>query len=496
MQLIISRTEINLNFLNFFKKHSGAVSTQVKASTAYTICSVLQRCLSFITLPVFARILSIDEYGMATIYSSTMAILIIFTSLQLPFGSFDTAMMKYEDDRKGYMSSVNGLCTLLTLIYFIIYIPFRGLWNDLLDLPTILMLVMGVEMLMSTAINFWTAKARFEYEYKKVVFLTLFQSMATTGLSIFAVLIAHENKGLIKVLAFSAVVIAIGTLVYVKSIVEGKKFYNKEYWKYALSFNIPLVPYYVSQMIFNQSDRLMINKICGRSDAAKYGVAYTLAIILNFILTAINGSYTPWLYRQIKERKFEANKKVSLAIAVLMAFLLLGVIALAPEIIFILAGAKYAEAIWVVPPVAMSLIFLFYTQLFANIEFYFEEKYYLAAGSILSAVTNIVLNAWLIPIYGYVAAGYTTLFSFMLFALCNYWCMVKVCKKREMDYHIYDLKALIILALVFMGLGFILTCLYSYILARLVLVGIVLLTMIVFHKQIIQLVKRYLAYFS
>ena len=74
-------------------------SEEVKASVAYTICGILTKCLSLITLPIFTRILSTDEYGLSTIYSSTAAILIIFTSLQLPYGTLSTAMIKYKEDR-------------------------------------------------------------------------------------------------------------------------------------------------------------------------------------------------------------------------------------------------------------------------------------------------------------------------------------------------------------------------------------------------------------
>lgn len=484
-----------MSFLNKRKNQSGTVSEQVRASTAYTICSVIQRCMSFITLPIFSRILSTDEYGLSTVYSSTMAILIIFTSLQLPYGTLDTAMVKYENDRKGYVSAANGLCTVLTLIYFAVYIPFNLYWNRLLDIPTLLMIIMGFEMLMTTSINFLMGRERFEFEYKKVVALTLFQSIVVTAVSVIVVLSVNSNKGVVRIVSGSMTTIAIGTCVYFYNLVKGKKFYNKEYWHYALSFNIPLIPYYVSQMIFNQSDRLMINSICGRSDAAKYGVAYNLALVLNFVLNSINSAYTPWLYRKIKDRDFETNKKVSFAIAVLMSVLLLGVIALAPEIIFVMAGSKYADAVWVVPPVAMSLIFLFYTQLFANLEFYFEEKYYLVGGSILSAVVNIVLNAWLIPIFGYVAAAYTTLFSFILFAMCNYWCMVRVCKKHDTGYHIYDFKKLIGLSVAFMAAGFVLMEFYNLGIVRYCLIAVVLIVCFIKRKRLIDSAKFYLNLF-
>lgn len=481
-----------------FKKlsqKSANVSTQLKASAAYTVCSVLQRCLSFITLPLFSRILTTDEYGLSTVYSSTMSLLIVFTSLQLPYGTFNTAMVKFEDDRAGYVASVNGLCTILMAIYFAVYFAFRSFWNKWLDLPTVLMIVMGFEMLFSTSINFWMGKQRFEYKYKKVIALTLSQSVLAMCAGIAAVLLSKTNKGENKVIAYSAVTVAIGLVIYIHSIITGKKFFNRKYWHYALTFNLPLIPYYLSQMIFNQSDRLMINSICGRSDAAKYSVAYSLAIILAFVVNAINNSYIPWFYEKVKEKNFADNKKVSFAIAFFMAFLLLGVIVLAPEIIFIMAGDKYEEAVWVVPPVAMSLLFNLYTGFCTNIEFYYEEKWYLVAGSILSAVVNIVLNAIFIPPFGFVAAAYTTLFSFILFAACNYLCMYIVCKKHNLDFHIYDTKKLILLSLVFMALGFAAMALYKIPVVRYAIVGVVLVICAVFWKKIYKTIKYYFGLF-
>ena len=57
-----------------------------------------------------------------------------------------------------------------------------------------------------------------------------------------------------------------------------------------------------------------------------------------------------------------------------------------------IAGPEYYEAIWVVPPIAASLFFLFMSQLSINIEFYFGENTLLIKGSIISAVVNVVLN--------------------------------------------------------------------------------------------------------
>lgn len=471
----------------FNKLISG--SKELKASTAYMICSVLQRALSLITLPLFTRMLSTEQYGLSTVYSSTMAVIIIFVTLNLPYGSFSPAMMKFEDDREGYISAVNMICTVFTVGFFVVYLLARNFWNYLFDIPTVLMIIMGFEMLMTTSQQLWMGKARFEYRYKEFVIITLLTSVLATGCSLIAV-INLPNKGIAKIAVHGLVVIAVGAVIYFNTILKGRQCFNKTYWRYALSFNIPLVPYYLSQIVFNQSDRLMINKMLGRSDAALYGVAYQLAFVLTFVLNAINNAFVPWLYRKIKEERIHENKEVSVYIAVIMAVLLLGLIALAPEIILIMAGDKYSSAIWVVPPVAMSLLLLFYSQLFINIEFYFEEKYKLVGASILAAIVNIVLNYFGIKWYGFVAAGYTTLVSYILFATCNYLAMKKTCRENGITELIYNNKALVWLFLLFVIMGFVFASLYPYRTIRFVVIAMLFVLILAFRKTFLQALKK------
>ena len=476
--------------MSYFKRIKNVLlgSKEVKASSAYVICSVLQRCLSFITLPLFTRLLTTDEYGISTVYTSTMAVVIIFTTLNLPYGSFSPAMMKFEKDRDGYISAVNTICSLLTVVYFAVYFLFRSFWNGLLDLPTELMILMGFEMLFNTAIHFWMGKARFEYRYKPFVAVTLLISVVGTACSILAVLLL-PNKGVVKVIAHGTVIGIIGLVIMVQSLMRGRQPFNKVYWKYALSFNIPLIPYYLSQIIFNQSDRLMINSMTGRSNAAMYGVAYSLAFILTFVLNAINNSYVPWVYRKIKNNELRDNKRVSTIIAAIMAVLLLGVISLAPEIILVMAGKKYTSAVWVVPPVSMSLLLLFYSQLFINVEFYYEEKYKLVGASILAAVTNIVLNYFGIRMFGFVAAGYTTLISYVLFAGCNYLAMKQICREKGIDDDLYDYKMLVLLFIAFAAVGFAFTALYPFRWVRLGIIVVGLIILFCFREKCESIVK-------
>lgn len=475
--------------INTIKEKWNKIPLTVKVSTSYAICSILQKCLSFITLPLFTRLLTTEQYGQYTIYSSWQGILMIFLTLNLAYGSFQTAMVKYEDRRSEYISSIQGICMLLSCIFLLIYLPFREIWNRIFELPTFLVLLMVSEIIFSTSTQFWMGRNRFEFKYKSVVAVTLLTSILSPVLA-FILVSCTEEKGYARIIGYALINILVGVLIFIQNTKKGKKLFDKEFWSYALRFNIPLIAYYLSQVIFNQSDRIMISHMVGTSEAAMYGVAYNLAMILNFILNAINGAYVPWMYGKIKEGRGEENKPISLVLVTLMGLMILCVIWFAPEIILVMAGKHYEAAIYVVAPVAMSLLLLFYCQLFINVEFYYEEKKMLVYGSIGAAVLNIVLNYLLIPVCGFVVAGYTTLASYIVFALSNFVTMRYVLKKRMLPDNLYDYKALLCLFVVFMIVGFMGVSLYGNLIVRIIVTLFIFVLMVLNRNKFIAALKN------
>lgn len=470
----------------------NGMSLGVKASLAYTVCSIVMKCLSFITMPLFTRLLTTEQYGQYSVYLSWSGILMIFTTMNLAYGSFGTAMVRFEKDRWGYVSALQGLCCVLSLVFLAIYLPFAGAWNKLFELPTPLVLLLVVEILGQFAVGCYYGVQRFEFKYKSVVVLTLINAVASP-LVAFVLVMLSEEKGYARIIGYALANISIGIVIFILNSRRAKgKLFRKEYWKYALLFNFPLIPYYLSQVVFNQSDRIMISHLVGTDKAGMYSVAYTLGTILSFVLNAINNSYVPWLYTKIKEGKSQENRSVSTGIAMLMAFLLLGIMAIAPEIIFIMAGKEYAEAVWVVPSVAMSILLLFYSQLFINIEFYYEEKIMLVWGSIGAALLNIVLNWLLIPVFGFVVAGYTTLASYVAFAVANYFTMRVVGKRKQVNCDYFDLKALLLILVCFVGLGFLAMALYELPVIRYCIIAAVLVALVILRKQVMEFVKSVL----
>ena len=475
--------------MRILKNKWSNVPIAVKVSAAYAICSVLQRSVSFFTLPIFTRLLTTEQYGLYTIYQSWSSILAIFITLNLAFGSFSTAMIKFEGDREGYLSAVQGVCLALTLFFLIVYLPFHGLWNKVFELSTSLILLMIFELLSTTAIQLWSGKKRFEYKYRSVIAVTLLTSVLGPILA-YVLVINTNNKGEARIFGYAIINILIGGFFFIFNSIKGKKLLNKEYWKYALGFNIPLLAYYLSQVIFNQSDRIMISHMVGTDKAAIYGVAYTLGTVLIFILNAINNAYVPWLYEKMKTGRQEDNRRVSIGIALLLGILLQGVIWYAPEIITILASDKYTEAVPVVAPVAISILLLFYAQLFINVEFYYEEKRRLVWASIGAALINLILNWFFIQWLGFIAAAYTTLVSYILFVVANQRSMRKVLADRKIEDNAYDYRCLLLIFVGMCAVAELGIALYAMPIIRIVITAVALAVMLAMKNYFLKILMK------
>ena len=86
------------------------MSIASKAALWFTICGFVQKGISFITVPIFTRLLTTEQYGVVSIFYSWESIFIIFCTLNLFSGVFNNGMIKYENDRDGFLHCVCYYC--------------------------------------------------------------------------------------------------------------------------------------------------------------------------------------------------------------------------------------------------------------------------------------------------------------------------------------------------------------------------------------------------
>jgi flippase wzx len=460
--------------VNFIKKYTS-ISVQARAAIWFSACSILQKGISFIVVPIFTRILTTEQYGTYSLYLSWLQILTIITSLYLYYGVFTNGMNKYDTDRDRYISSMQGLTLTITAIVFAIFFVTQNAWSDILGLAPHLIFLMFVEMAVTPALSFWSGRQRFEYKYRKLVIVTLCKSIVNPVLGLIMVSLA-EDKATARILSVVIVEVCFCGVIMVYQFLKGKCWIDKKYWKFALGMAIPLLPHYLSGMILNKGDQIMISKMVSTSAVAFYSVAYNIGMLVQIFTNAISNSFTPWIYQRIKADKYEKIPETINFLMLLVAAISLGLMLLSPELVLLFGSSGYASAAYVIPPVAASVFFIFLYNILATPQFYFEKTSFLMVSSILAAVVNLGLNYIFIKQYGYVAAGYTTLVCYVLYSIGHAIISRKVMKEFIPGKTLFDYKCVVGLSVlvIFAGIGC--NFLFDYKIVRyglLVILGIV-----------------------
>lgn len=455
----------------------------VKASFWFIISSCIQKGIQIITTPIYTRLLSANQYGEYSVFLSWIEILAVFATLDIFYSGYNVGMNKFLGDRERYTASMHGLCSTITTVLFLIFLIWPNIWCNTLGMSRELIMLLFVYMYIMPAFQFWSAKQRFEYKYIALIIITTIISVGTILLGIiFAMNFSEKGVAVILAKVVGEGIIAIPLYIY--SVKRIGLLFNKYYWKYALKFNIPLIPHYLSTMILNHSDKIMIQVLVGQSYAAIYSVAYSISVLMTIIQTAINNAFIPWLFKKLKKEEYKEISSIANGIIILVGILNLFLVAFAPEIIYVMAPSEYQSAIWVIPPVAMGIFLTSVYGMFVNVEFYYESNKLTAIASFMAAVINIVLNYIFIKRFGFIVAGYTTFLCYLLLAIFHYCAMKYICKKEIGDIKIYNIKQIILIISIIIGIAIILQIMYKETFIRYGFV-LVILMIIVIRKDII-----------
>lgn len=483
--------------IDALKKQYNNLSEPVKASIWYTICNILNKGIALFATPIFTRILSEEQYGIFSIFKSWSSIIIIFTSLNIFLGGYTKGLLLFRDDRKTYTSVSLVQTTFLSLVFVLVYLLDVKFWTSIFELPPILMLAMILEVTFMPAFEFWAARERFDFKYRKYVFVSLIMTIISLCGGVLAVInTTYKVEARVYSDVLSKVIIAIA--IFALLLIEGKKAFKTEYWIYNFKFNLPLVPHYLSNYVLNQSDRLMIGKMIGVDKAAYYSVAYTVAMIMMLVTTAINNSLAPFLYKLLDACEHgqlgyseAANhiRRVTTPIFVLVAVACIVTMIFAPEVIMIFAGKNYVDAVYVIPPIAASVFFIYLYSVFSTIEYYFQKTGNLAMATTASAIMNLVLNHYFIKNYGYYSAGYTTLVCYIFLSICHCFIYKKIIRNKLGLNELYNIKTIFIISVTLLLFTVVTVYTYSFFYVRYAIVMIIFLGIIHSRKYIKEIIK-------
>lgn len=386
------------------------VSTDVKAGIWYTVGNFVNRGIAFISTPVFARMLSKEDYGEFSNFSAWATLLVVITSLDM-YASINPAYQEYEEDFDAYMSTISWISiTFSAICYFFVWI-FRDWVVDLLGMNFLYVNMLFLYLLFAPATQLFLSCQRIRGRYKSAIFVSAGSALISLVLSVVAVLV-FQNKLLGRVVGYVLPVVMINAVLYGVFMAKGRAFVRAKA-KYALVLAVPLIPHHLSGSILAKSDQFMIKRYCGNVELAVYSFAYNCSLAVSILSTSVNQAYVPWLYRKMKEDNLQEIDGQARKLFGLFLMLVLGVMLLGPEMVLILGGRKYVDSIYLIPIIMTGYCFKFLYTYYVNIELYCKKSITISLVTLLAAIINIVLNFLWIPKYGYKAAAFTTTISFI-----------------------------------------------------------------------------------
>lgn len=395
-------------------------SKALRSGIGYTLGNVLIKGINFLTLPIFSRLLSPEEFGVFNIFTSYDAILFVLVGVAL-HTSLQSANLEFRGKINSYTASVSLIYIFNGVVLLLFAALFRHQLASVMGLPAgaVWLLVLG--SFATAVVILYNTRISLEYNYKKYLLVSACGSVLNIALSLALMLTVFDGNRLMgRIIGLSVPNFAISLVLLGGFFRKARPKFSKTYWKFGLKYSLPIVPQGVSQILLNQCDRIMIRSMVSDAAAGIYSLGGNIKLILVIITDSVTTAWTTWFYTQMDKGDKAAIQKRATQLLMLFFIFTAGLMALSPELVQLLGGAKYEQSKFVAVPLVLDAFALFLYNLVVPGQYYAKKTTYIMYGTIAAAVVNIVLNYIFIQRFGFIAAAYTTLASYLLFAAVHY----------------------------------------------------------------------------
>lgn len=429
-----------MNKLSVLKKVIG--DKNIKAGFWYTASNILNKAIGFLTMPIFTRLLIPEEYGIVNTYLAWVGVIGIVIGLFL-YSSVMTAVKDYKDNIDDYMSSV----LFLSFISFICIgsLIFSSVIFFHVNVPILIVVFAILQAYSEFILTFYCQKLIMDEKYK-------LYSVLNSAIPIFNVIISlmliftvmNNDRSMARI--FSAFFVEAVEAIVIACIIlcKSRKVINIEYWKYALKYSLPLIVHGGALYILAQSDRLMITHFVGSEQTGIYSLVYNFGMIAQMVATSLNNIWMPFFATNVcNASNKEIDKKAKL-FTNLFAIITVIILLISPEAIKIMASSKYWSGIPMLIPITLSAFVMFIYSFYANTERYYKKTVIVSVCTLIGAAVNVVLNFYFIPLYGSLAAAYSTLIAYFVSAVIHYF-VARRCNNMCLHIKIFSKSLLMVI---------------------------------------------------
>jgi O-antigen/teichoic acid export membrane protein len=398
----------------------------VKHSAIYSIGNMANKLVGFILLPLYARHLTISEYGMWGLLEATSQIVVMIGGLRLP-----TAMMRWLADYKDQndQKSIVTTALLSTLLIIAVLCTFGyseryAISKLLLDSVEHVFYIKLLFLMILFRIYNQISMQLMRFYEKSALYVTFSLIRLSVTFTVTLLAILRFNMTIDGVLYGQIAGLAVMSILTIPYILKNINFQiHSNFIKNMIPYSFPLIFASSSAMLLNVGDRFILKYFTEFSDVGQYSLAYKIASIINvFIIQSFQLSYLPIAFKMCN--KHESKRffsKVFLYYELLLIFSVLVLSVFSKDVIYLIAdNPNYTHAYLLVPVISSMFIFKGMQYIFSIGLHCAKKNNYNIIAVTTGAVLNIILNILFIPVGGKTAAAITSVFSVMVVALVYY----------------------------------------------------------------------------
>lgn len=406
-----------------------------KTGTYYLVGNLFNKGIAFLTIIIYTRILTAYDYGIINTFSSWVGILSMILGMSLQ-NSIRVAFVDFKEKIDDFLSSIISLTLIVGMFLSVLILSVCVFIRINTNIGIVILCL--AQSLFTAIIEDYSMYLMMKYRYKLRTLILISPNFLSTVVSvILIVFIMKNNLYLGKIVPTALITVIIALFIIIGVYRNGGVRLNKEYCKYALAISLPLILHSISLNILSQSDRIMITSYAGAAQTGIYSLIYNFSMIASVIISSIEGVWIPWFVLRLKERDIEQiNEKAKLYMNI-MTYAMVFILLFAEEVLKILATKEYMVGSIIIPPIVLANYVIYAYSLYVNIEHYYKKTRTIAINTMIAAVMNLVLNYIFIPRYGYVAAAFTTLGSYLISFILHY------ISAKQIEKDLFDIKLFI-----------------------------------------------------
>lgn len=390
----------------------------LKHGSIYSLVALFNNGLAFITIPIFTKYLTTEEYGKYEVIMNSCKFFGLIATLNLQVG-----LMRYiydkDRDKRILINATVWLCIFLLVIGIAIIYPFRTSifgWINIPYTPHLLLLILLTQIAIMLFNIFNTITIQ-EEKSKENASVNIAYNLLKTIIAI--VLIIFVSQTYISRLwgeALIGIAFSIYMLFRLTKQFKWTDFssINYEYVRYSIG----LAPVVLSALALSYFDTLLINTMCGNREAGIYAYTYKLIIIFAGISAAFNSSMRNKVFALYNDGKREEAHHIHLSNFKLVSLLLVATCLFLPEVTrLITRQPSYLEGfVWA--PILFAGAYSFEMVEVFNVYLLYAKKNRIYVYSFFVAcAVNVGANYLLLPYYGYPVAAFITFISYVLLFL-------------------------------------------------------------------------------